>query len=748
MTRNLLIRCVLLLALVPAWARAQDYEFHPPASADDPGVPALIRDLAERLLPVYQDADNERYLANLSALQMADSNYAAADDARQSLRERLQKSGKSPDPGQPPGRSSALDLYAHARTLDAAGKGTLEQAFGSSFSEAAAKLGDREIFAAGAWLAQPAQPSRDALQLAFDRSRDAGSLSEEQALEMIWTWLALDARHSVGAAAASLLAKEGEQRFGGDEQVVIRGAGGGDIHIRVLRPKAGPERRTALLQYALDPAPDDALACAARGYAGVLAYSRVHGKSSGLPPFGHEGEDVRAVIRWIARQPWSDGRVGLYGDGYAGFAAWAAARQPPPQLKALATADPMVPGIDFPAPGRIFRNDAYAWALAAQSADGRSGRDDAAWRALDRKWYRSGAPYRDYDRMAGARNHAFQEWLAHPSYDRWWQKLIPYGRQFAGIGFPVLTIGGYFTDGDGPAGALYYFGEHLRYKADADHSLLLGPWAQGAARGAPEPILRGYTLDQAALPDLRELRLRWFDHVFRNGPLPPPLSDKVNYELMGANDWRHAPSLQAGALRFYLDPSGEERHRLSEAVPPDSAYTSQVVDLADRRDADPAPRGNVAGRIPPPRDGLVFASEPVAQPLDLGGALVGQLDFMLNRQDLDLSLTLYEQLANGSGLRLTAPCEFRGSYAGDRSQRHMLPDGVRQQLPFRCEQWLGRRVQAGSRLVLLLEVLKRPDRQINYGGGGEVSGETLEYVLHHIKLRWYGGSYIELPVRR
>src|SRR5581483_3226554 len=439
MIRTALLHLLLLLALAPAAVRADSFEFHPPASADDPGVPALIRDLAERMLPVYQDADTERYLANLSALQMADSNYAAADDARQSLRERQQKSGKAADQRQPPGRAVALDLYVHARTLAAAGAAPLDQAFAQAFREAAPRLGDREAYAAGAWLTEPPEAGRDALQVAFDRSRAAGVLDQDQALELVWTWLALDARRSVGAAAAKLVEEDGRRRYAGGDEVVLRGAGGGEIHIRVLLPRAGAERRAALLQYALDPPLDDARACAARGYAGVLAYSRLRGGHGAPRPFLHEGEDVRAVIRWIARQPWSDGRVGLYGDGYGGFAAWAAAKQAPAALKAIAAADPMAPGIDFPAPGRIFRNDAYAWALAAQSADGGSGRDAAAWQALDRKWYRSGAPYRDYDRMAGAHNHAFQEWLAHPSYDRWWQKLIPYGKQFARIDVPVLS---------------------------------------------------------------------------------------------------------------------------------------------------------------------------------------------------------------------------------------------------------------------------------------------------------------------
>ena len=44
-------------------------------------------------------------------------------------------------------------------------------------------------------------------------------------------------------------------------------------------------------------------------------------------PYEHDGAEARAVIGWIAQQPWSDGRVGMYGSGYSAFAAWAAAKR-------------------------------------------------------------------------------------------------------------------------------------------------------------------------------------------------------------------------------------------------------------------------------------------------------------------------------------------------------------------------------------------------------------------------------------
>ena len=69
--------------------------------------------------------------------------------------------------------------------------------------------------------------------------------------------------------------------------------------------------------------------------------------------------------------------------------------------------------------------------------------------------------------------------------------------------------------------------------------------------------------------DLRELRYQWFDHILKGGARAALLKDRVNYEVMGANEWRHAPSLEAmagGSLRFYLDASASgERHRLDAA---------------------------------------------------------------------------------------------------------------------------------------------------------------------------------------
>ena len=93
---------------------------------------------------------------------------------------------------------------------------------------------------------------------------------------------------------------------------------------------------------------------------------------------------------------------------------------------------------------------------------------------------------------------------------------------------------------------------------------------------------------------------------------------------------------------------------------------------------------------------------------------------------------------------------FRASYAQDRVHRRLLKAGERQMISFKLERLTSRRLEAGSRLVLVLGVNKRPDQEINYGSGADVSEESLDNDDDKapVKIRWYGDSYIDIPVRR
>jgi len=84
-TRRFVGLLVLLLAL-PLWAWAQDFGFRPPPHPDDPAAVDVMRDLAQRIVPVYKDADTEVFLANVTALQLVSGAYGAAFDSTRALR--------------------------------------------------------------------------------------------------------------------------------------------------------------------------------------------------------------------------------------------------------------------------------------------------------------------------------------------------------------------------------------------------------------------------------------------------------------------------------------------------------------------------------------------------------------------------------------------------------------------------------------------------------------------------------------
>jgi uncharacterized protein len=553
----------------------------------------------------------------------------------------------------------------------------------------------------------------------------------------------------------ALVAEDDDRRYTVDSAVLIKSSGGTSIAAVVARPKGPSEPLPTLLEATIDDSRNFAKECAAHGYVGVVAYTRGTRKNPrSVVPYQHDGEDARAVIDWIAKQPWSDGRVGMYGDGYSAFTSWAAATRLPPALKAIATSASTAPGVDVPMAGSIFKNSAYRWSLnliTTKASVESNLNDDELWRALDQNWYRSGRRYRDFGRLYGQPDPLFIRWLNHPSYDRYWQKMIPYREQFARINIPVLTTTGYFAASE--PGALYYFTQHYRYNPLADHTLVIGPYEDGVMQRGPLAVLHGYQVDSAALVDLHELQYQWFDHVLKGGATPSLLMDRINYEVMGANEWRHAPSLEAmagGSLRFYLDATASgERRRLTRRKSSKAAFVLQTVNFADRTDAGWMPPTDLITKSPITHNDTMFVSEPLTKPMEFNGLLSGRLDFTVNKMDMDLNIMLYERLQSGDFIRLFNPTyDFRASYARDRVHRRLLKAGERQELNFRIERITSRQLQAGSRLVMVLGINKRPDREINYGTGKDVSEETIADGKVPLKIRWHSDSYIEIPVRK
>ena len=746
---------LLICVLGSSAALAQNFDFKPPAAANDPSAPKIMRDLAERILPVYQENDQDRYLHNLSGLQLVAGNYTAAWQTRTQLRDRR----KSADSRKPVTKSVVYDIYAYARSRESDDKGPFTKTYGVAYRAIVSTLSGTDSFLLADYLNAPVAPLQDAVQRAFDQWRPKGSIPQADAIDLVWAYLQFDAYRSFHPLVAALEEEDDSRRYVTDWDVLIKTPDGANISAVVVRPKDDSKPLPALLEFTIYvDAHTFAKECAAHGYVGIVAFTRGERRSRGpVTPFKYDGADARVVINWIAKQPWNDGRVGMYGGNYSGFTEWAATtKHLPPALKAIATNSAYAPGIDFPMTNNIVRNAGYRWSGCVANLEGfdeKTCSDEARWRQIDEDWYTSGKPYRQIEHAIDGHNTIFHNWLDHPSYDRFWQKLIPYKDQFRRIRIPVLATTGYYANGE--VGTLYYFTEHFKNDPHANHTLLIGPYDDGAMQHGAVANLRGYQLDQAALVDLRELRYQWFDYIFKGAEKPAALSDRVNFQVMGNNEWQHAASIEGmgkGALRFYLDAAaatGGGTRRLTTKKTSDTTFVPHTVDLAARADASLPPPNGIVSKALQLRNAVVFVSEPLKHGQEFSGLFSGKLDFTVNKQDVDLTIALYELLPNGDYMQLYDPVyEFRASYAHDRVTRQLLRAGERQQLTFRSDRLTSRKLEAGSRVVVVLGVNKRPDRQINYGTGGAVNEESVEDGRVPVKIRWYSSSYIELPVRK
>lgn len=490
------------------------------------------------------------------------------------------------------------------------------------------------------------------------------------------------------------------------------------------------------------------------GYVGVMAYSR--GKylsEDAIRPYETDGVDARTVIDWISKQPWSDGQVGMMGGSYNGFTQWAASKQPHPALKTIIPVVANRPGMGLPMENNVFINPNYQWAFYVGNnrlLDNKTNDDRQRFRNMQFNWWYSGRPYREIDQVDGTPNPWLQTWLQHPSYDRYWQDMAPYGKEFAQITIPVLTIDGYFNDSQ--VSSLDYLRQHLQHYPQAEHYLVIGPYGHFGAQRGGEVKVNELEIDPAALFDINALSFAWMDYVLKGKEKPAFLKDRVNYFPIGESQWRHAPSLPAMSdqtLRLYLTPDTKHKqHRLTPTLENQKNYLKQVVDFADRKNSnnDYYPYPIVRNHIDR-SNGFIFVSDALNEDVLFNGSFSGELIASINKRDMDFGVTLYELTPEGEYFHLGYVIN-RASYLHDPSQRQLLKPNQVTRLPLTQTKLISKRLQKGSRIALYLNVNKNAFSQLNYGTGKDVSDESIADAKQKLVVTWLSGSYLDLPLKR
>lgn len=255
------------------------------------------------------------------------------------------------------------------------------------------------------------------------------------------------------------------------------------------------EKLPALLEY-LPYRKDDATAAgdypihsyfAARGYVSVRVDIRGFGASEGAPTdreySQQEQLDGEQVIAWLASQPWSNGKVGMFGISWGGFNSIQMAMRHPPALKAILAVD---------ATDALFHDDVHY-------IDGLMHFDEFELN-MDLAPSMTGAP--DYtldEKILGPRFELTPwslQYFRHQRDGDFWHQPV---RPLSEIKVPCFLIGGLL---DGYRDSIPNMLEQVKAPIKA----IVGPWNHTYPNDAePGPQI-----------EWRDLAVRWWDYWLKN----------------------------------------------------------------------------------------------------------------------------------------------------------------------------------------------------------------------------------------
>ena len=352
------------------------------------------------------------------------------------------------------------------------------------------------------------------------------------------------------------------------------------------------------------------------------------GKWKGYRALGWgELQDGYDTVEWLAKQPWSTGKIGTFGSSQAGFAQNFLAVTQPPHLTCQYMIDTGL--------------------------------------SLYHEGYRIGGttrPERFKGMEAVCRNKAdnlelMKEWFAHPTFDDYW-KDEDCSLHFDKMNVPCFTIGSWYDFMcigcvDSYVGRRNHGGPNSRQT----QQLVLGPWLHGRYKEINKVAEMTYP-ENAKFP-MEAHMLKWFDHYLKGVDNGVEKDPAVRYYVMGAlgednapgNEWRTADNwpIPAQATSYYLQPEG----KLTLTAP--TAASSETTFLADPLHPNTIP----AGGLPAAKDARgfeeqaqvrTFTTDVLTEPVEWTGKIQTELFVTSTAKDTDFIVRVSDVYPDGRSI--------------------------------------------------------------------------------------------------
>ncbi len=361
-----------------------------------------------------------------------------------------------------------------------------------------------------------------------------------------------------------------------------------------------------------------------------------------------ESTDTYDTIDWLVKNvPESNGRVGILGISYDGFLPLMALVHPHPALKVAVPMNPMVDGWrgdDW------FHNGAFREQMMSYIYN------QEATRSNDARWWISFEDDYDMFMQAGSAGELgrrrgldqvgfWRKILAHPNYDAFWrEQAVDRILAREPLKVPTMIVGGLWDQEDIYGASAVYQAIEPKDTGNDMVYLALGPWYHG------QEIDDGSSLgairfgSDTALWFRQRLLAPFLAHYLKDGAPPMDVAPVTAFET-GMNRWDRLKAwprgraqrlfLQAGLKVGFTAPASSD-DAFSEYV----SDPSKPVPYRPRPNRYPDPgwhtwlvgdQREVSGRP----DVLAFASDPLTEPLTIGGQPVANLVASTTGTDAD-----------------------------------------------------------------------------------------------------------------
>ena len=434
---------------------------------------------------------------------------------------------------------------------------------------------------------------------------------------------------------------------------------------------------------------------ARRGYAYVFQDTRGRHESEGKwEPFRNDIEDGYDTIEWAAKQPWSNGKVGMQGGSYLGHVQWRAAMSDPPSLVTIfpnvASTSLYHDWITLNGGWRLSFN--FGWGAVRQESrimqnvgphNLEGGPENISYDKV--LWH---MPLNTMQQLVGRNAQFYKDWMAHPDYDDYWRK-INVEEVFEKIGIPIHTFGGWF-DIFSQGTLRGYAGMSKKGKTETARkgsNLIIGPWGHG-----PSQITGDVDFGETAPVDSSAVSLRWYDYWLKGIQNGLDKEPPVKLFTMGSNEWmweNEYPIARTQYTEMYFHSGGEANSKRGDGTLTwDKPASSEPADRYTYDPNHPVPSvgGNNCCGTPTPagpreqnevesrQDVLVYTSDFIEEPVRIAGPVKVVLYASSDAVDTDFVAKLVDVYPDGKAYNM-AEGIMRARYHKSLEEPELLEPG-------------------------------------------------------------------------